>query len=117
MPRHFSGTCAFTLISVIQKKLIILAKYCFTPKPASMQPPITLRPFHYRGAEQLGLDLGLEASLEKDVRKLKGVRWCGEKGWWYLPLTREHYNQIREAVVTFARLDARWLRLYLEQKK
>lgn len=82
-----------------------------------MLPTITLRPFHYRGSEQLGLDLGGEMVLEKDVRKLKGIRWCGEKGWWYLPLTREHYNQIREAVVAFATLDARWLRLYLEQKK
>ncbi|RYZ49026.1 MAG: integrase [Sphingobacteriales bacterium] len=82
-----------------------------------MLPTITLRPFHYRGAEQLGLDLGLEASLEKDVRKLKGIRWCGEKGWWYLPLNRENFECIKEYLADKAALNAADLRRYLEQRK
>jgi integrase/recombinase XerD len=86
-------------------------------KSYRMLPLITLRPFHYRSAEALGLDLGMHPELEKEVRKLKGVRWCGQNGWWYLPLSRESYHQIRDFVAPFAALDARWLRQYLEQKK
>src|SRR6476661_7850382 len=101
-----------------QKKLIILVKRLRpTKKCCRMLPLITLRPFHYRSAEVLGLDLGTHPELEKEVRKLKGIHWCGQNGWWYLPLSRESYNQIRDVVAPFATLDARWLRQYLEQKK
>jgi len=82
-----------------------------------MLPLIILRPFHYRSEEVLGLDLGAHSELEKEVRKLKGIRWCGQNGWWYLPLGRENYERIRAFIAPFAHLDTRWLRQYLEQKK
>jgi integrase/recombinase XerD len=54
-----------------------------------MLPQITLRPFHYRGSEVVGLDLGLNTTLEKEIRKLKGIKWCGSNNLWYVPLTKE----------------------------
>lgn len=82
-----------------------------------MLPLIILRPFHYRSEEALGLDLGAHPELEKVVRKLKGIRWCGQNGWWYLPLSKENYERIKTFVAPFAALDAQWLRQYLEQRK
>jgi site-specific recombinase XerD len=81
-----------------------------------MIPLIILRPFHYRSEEALGLDLNGHAELEQMVRKLSAIRWCGDKGWWYLPLSRENFERIKDFVSPLARLDARWLRLYLEQR-
>jgi site-specific recombinase XerD len=81
-----------------------------------MIPLIILRPFHYRSEEALGLDLNGHLELEQVVRKLRAIRWCGDKGWWYLPLSRENFERMKDFVSPFARLDARWLRLYLEQR-
>jgi len=82
-----------------------------------MLPLIILRPFHYRSEEVLGLDLGTHSELEKEMRKLKGIRWCGQNGWWYLPLTKENFETMKAAVAPYATLDTRWLRQYLEQKQ
>ncbi|NTS44020.1 site-specific integrase [Flavisolibacter sp. BT320] len=82
-----------------------------------MLPTITLRPFHYRSEEALGLDLNGHLSLEPQIRRLKGIRWCGEKGWWYLPLSQENYHRIKAFTALLATLDARWLCQYLEQRK
>ncbi|RYZ59771.1 MAG: hypothetical protein EOO14_08035, partial [Chitinophagaceae bacterium] len=76
-----------------------------------MLPTITLRPFHYRSEEALGLDLNGHLSLEPEIRKLKGIRWCGEKGWWYLPLSQENYQRIKAFTAHLA------LCQYLEQRK
>jgi hypothetical protein len=51
-----------------------------------MSASITLTPFHYRGQECIGLVCLLERELELLIRKLKDIRWCGEKSCWYLPL-------------------------------
>ena len=82
-----------------------------------MLPLITLRPFHYRSEEALGLDLNGHSALEQEIRKLRRIRWCGWKGWWYLPLCRESYECIKASTAAFATLDARWLCLYLDQRK
>lgn len=91
--------------------------YIWQHKPSVMLPFITLRPFHYRSEEALGLDLNGHLTLEKEIRKLKGIRWCGVEGWWYVPLCRESYERIKEFTAPFAVLDARWLCQYLEQRR
>jgi len=39
-----------------------------------MLPQITLRPFHDKGEEVIGFDFNLNSELEKEVRKLKGIK-------------------------------------------
>ena len=82
-----------------------------------MLPTITLRPFHYRGSEAIGLDMALDNSLEKEIRKLKGAKWCGEHGLWYLPLHKESYTLIKVRLEGIACLETTALRRYLEQRK
>jgi site-specific recombinase XerD len=82
-----------------------------------MLPTVRLQPFHYRGEEVIGFDLLLDDSLEKEVRKLKGIKWCGEKGMWYMPLSREGYEKARDFFKDKLCFDATLLRQYLEQRK
>lgn len=80
-------------------------------------PTVILRPFHYRGMEIIGLDLQLDNSLEKEVRKLKGIKWCGEKGYWYMPLNKESYCKIRLHLEGRAILNTTQLRRYLSKRR
>jgi site-specific recombinase XerD len=82
-----------------------------------MLPTIRLQPFHYRGKEVIGFDLLLDNTLEKEVRKLKGVKWCGERKLWYIPLSRESYELASTYFKSKLSLDASLLRRYLEQRK
>ncbi len=77
---------------------------------------LTLCPLHYRAQESIALVYKAK-ELEMEIRKLKGVRWCGEKNCWYLPLTRENYEKIKSTFHHLAALDVEPLRKYLEQKK
>jgi hypothetical protein len=81
-----------------------------------MLAAITLTPFHYRGQEGMGLVCLLERDLELTIRKIKGVKWCGEKSCWYLPLSKEEYHKLKKALKDRAILNNEPLRRYLEQK-
>ena len=82
-----------------------------------MSLTITLTPFHYRTQECIGLVCLLEPDLELTIRKIKGIKWCGEKGCWYLQLSKEAYQIIKTALKDQALLNQAPLRTYLEQKK
>ncbi|RYF83236.1 MAG: integrase [Chitinophagaceae bacterium] len=82
-----------------------------------MLPIVSLRPFHYRGGEVIGFDLNLNTLLEKEVRKLKGIKWCESNKLWYIPLSRGQYEKAKaffEGKLTF---DLRPLQAYLKQRK
>ena len=82
-----------------------------------MLPIITLQPFHYRGSELIGLDIGLDQALEKEIRKLEGIKWCGGNNLWYVPLSKGNYLTIKERLLGMATFDTNPLRRYLEQRK
>ena len=70
-----------------------------------MLPQITLRPFHYRGSEVIGLDIGLDQALEKEIRRLKGIKWCGRNNLWYVPLNKESYSHMKDFLTGKAQLE------------
>jgi site-specific recombinase XerD len=78
---------------------------------------ISLRPFYYRSQECIGLDDSATNSLEKEIRKIKGIKWSEEKRQWYLPLSKDVYLQIKTFLKDKASLDLLPLRSYLEQRK
>ena len=43
-----------------------------------MLATVRLQPFHCSGGEVIGFDFVLDNELEKEVRKLKGINWCGK---------------------------------------
>lgn len=82
-----------------------------------MTHAITLTPYHYRGQECIGLVCLLERELELHIRKIKGIKWCGAKSCWYLPLTKEAYLTIKASLQERATLNIEPLQRYLQQKK
>ncbi len=63
------------------------------------------------------MDIHFDTALEKEIRKLKGIKWCGQNNLWYLPLSKEHYEKIKVFLEGKATLQVALLRQYLEQKK
>lgn len=82
-----------------------------------MLPTLCLQPFHYRGQEVIGFDIFLNDSLEKEIRKLKGIKWCGERRLWYIPLNRENFEKAQAFFKEKFCFDTTQLRQYLEQRK
>lgn len=82
-----------------------------------MLPTICLRPFHYRGQEVIGFDLLLNTTLEKEIRKLRGIRWCGGNNLWYIPLTREDYKKAKTFFEGKVSFETHVLKAYLEQRR
>src|SRR5215203_972419 len=82
-----------------------------------MLPTISLCPLHYRGQEAIALSSKLPKDLELEVRKIKAIKWCGEKSCWYLPLTRENYLKIKSSLQDKVVVNIEPLKKYLEQKK
>jgi len=74
-------------------------------------------PFFYRGEEALGLQFSTNASLELQIRKLKGVKWSQPQKCWYLPLSKASYEQIKLALGSLATIDNQALRAYLQKRK
>jgi hypothetical protein len=57
---------------------------------------ILLLPFHFNGTECLGIGCSLDRELEEEIRRLKGVKWSGQYRCWFLPLTKESYQRIKD---------------------
>lgn len=81
-----------------------------------MLPIVTLLPAHYRGEEIMALHFK-DTAFEKEIRKIKGVKWWGEKALWYLPLSKENFFRVKEFLQAKAQIETASLRRYLEQRK
>jgi site-specific recombinase XerD len=81
-----------------------------------MLPKVILKPLFVQKRESIGL-FNEERSLELTIRKLPRVRWSPEQATWHVPLSKESYLQVKEALSGIAELDLSLLKQYLEQKK
>lgn len=79
--------------------------------------PLLLQPLYHRGAEKIALRFPYSKALADKVKRLKDARWTRTHGCWYVPLSREHYAQMRESLAAFVSFDDTALRRYLEQRK
>ncbi len=82
-----------------------------------MERKITLEPLFHRGQESIGLLYENNGPLNGVVKKLKKVKWSQTKRCWYVPLSRESYDEILSSLKDKALLDSRSLKAYLEKKK
>lgn len=78
---------------------------------------ILLLPFHFNGTECLGIGCSLDRELKGGIRRLKGVKWSGQHRCWFLPLTKESYQRIKDHLHGKVVFDITRLKAYLEQKK
>lgn len=78
---------------------------------------LTLKVLHLRGQESFGVPQPNAKDLEYAVRKIKGIHWSGSYQLWYLPLTKEHYLQLKAALEGKATLNNEQLKAYLQHRK
>ena len=78
---------------------------------------LTITPLHYRGQEVMGIPQPLDKELEYTLRKIKGIKWSIAHGLWYLPLNKESYSKLQNALECKLILDNSLLKQYLEQRK
>lgn len=80
-------------------------------------PTVVLRPFVHREVDVIGMDTPYLRELELAIRNIKGVKWSQARKLWFLPMNRESYRQIGQALKGLATLDCEGLKQYLEKRK
>jgi integrase/recombinase XerD len=77
---------------------------------------ITLHPLYHRAQESIAL-LTTDDSLNEIIRRIKSIRWTQTHRCWYMPLSKESYLLIRDALDGAAIIDTDPLKAYLEQRR
>ena len=78
---------------------------------------VILKPLFHRNEECTGIYFEKDGSLEKIIRKQRGVKWSQANGCWYVPLTETAYKLLLNDLKGNAIIDNSLLKQYLEQKK
>jgi integrase/recombinase XerD len=78
---------------------------------------ISLKPFHHRGQEIIGLYFKNDAALNLEVRKLPAVKWSQTNKCWYVPLSSQSYSYLCEQLKEKANLDTAAVNEYFEKRK
>jgi integrase/recombinase XerD len=82
-----------------------------------MNKQVILKPLYHRGQESIALVYDNYSSLNAIVKKLPQVKWSQTNKCWYMPLSREHYNNIVLALQDKAIIENSALHQYLAEKK
>jgi integrase/recombinase XerD len=78
---------------------------------------ISLKPFHHRGQEIIGLYFKNDSELNLEVRKLPAVKWSQTNKCWYVPLSKESFEHLYNSLKEKATIDTQSLKSYLEKRK
>lgn len=76
-----------------------------------------LKPIHHNGEENIGMYFPDKVELNRAVRKISKARWSTTHKCWYVPLSKEKYNEIVKAFSGIATIDQIALHKYLADKK
>jgi site-specific recombinase XerD len=78
---------------------------------------IILKPLQHNQEENIGMYFPNIGLLNKAVRKIKKARWTRTHKCWYIPLSKQKYNEIVFAFKGLANIEHAALYQYLEEKK
>lgn len=78
---------------------------------------VTLLPVTHRGAENILIRFANVRVLNDAVRHLQGARWSRTHKAWYLPLSKENYKSVCQALRPIAQVNTNDLRNYLLKRK
>ena len=78
---------------------------------------IILKPLQHNGEENIGMYFSNTASMNSAVRKIKKARWTRTYKCWYVPLSKQKYNEIVVAFKGLAEIEQSELRKYLDAKR
>ena len=78
---------------------------------------IILKPLQHNQEENISMFFPNKAVLNKAVKKIKQARWTRTHKCWYVPLSKEKYNEIVAAFKGIASIEHSALHQYLANKK
>ncbi len=78
---------------------------------------VYLKPLHHRGQESIGIYYTHSVSLNTIIKKLPNVKWSQTNKCWYIPLKKENYSQLSNALSGKAAVETMQLKEYLTKKK
>ena len=81
-----------------------------------MKPLITLKPFHHRGEEQIGIYFLNNLPLNILIRTKAGGTWSRTGKCWYVRMNRESFEKIKTVLKEHAILEYGELKKYLNEK-
>jgi len=77
---------------------------------------VTLKPLLHNGTENIGIYFTDVAALNKAVRKIKKARWTRTHQCWYVPLTKDKYDEIVLSFKGIAEIENSELKEFLYKK-
>jgi site-specific recombinase XerD len=78
---------------------------------------VILKPILHRQRECIGIYFAHDPKVNSIIQKMAGATWSKTKKVWYILLSRENYERLRQALEGKAHMDISGLREYLNQKK
>lgn len=80
-------------------------------------PKVILKPLQHRNQECLGIFFENWPKLNGAIRKKAAARWSQTKKCWYVPLHKENYNKVRNALKGLGEIEQTELHQYLLKRK
>ena len=78
---------------------------------------ITLQPLQHRNQECIGIYVKANTKINNALNKKAGAKWSRTQCCWYIPLSRQNYDLLREVLTGIAEIDNTALHQYLANKK
>lgn len=78
---------------------------------------VILKPLQHRGDECIGIYFQKNAVIQLLIQKQAGAKWSKTNSCWYVPLSKENYEKLCQALKELAILNKDSLRKYLSEKK
>ena len=77
---------------------------------------VQLKPFYYRGIDNIGIYAANFPEVNRAIRKLPAVKWSQFHKVWYLPLYKTTYQNLLDSLKTIATIDDSAVRQFLFNK-
>ncbi len=78
---------------------------------------IILKPLYHRGQDCVGIYFEKNPAIQSLIQKQAAARWSKTHTCWYIPLSKENYEKLSQALREQAALDTGELKKYLLDKK
>lgn len=78
---------------------------------------IILKPLYHRGQDCIGIYFEKNPAIQSLIQKQAAARWSKTNNCWYIPLSKENYEKLSQALREQAALDTGELKKYLLDKK
>jgi integrase/recombinase XerD len=82
-----------------------------------MLPAIHLEPLYHEGQEIISIRFIYCKTIDEILKRIKGIKWNINRSGWYIPLSKQNYETLKEKTKGVATLETSSLKKYLLQRK